>query len=142
MFIHSASGQVTEQDLSVTSPDDVKGGGDTHKVAELPQGGVVPEEGEELADPSLSHNYTTTKSEAMEMTCETAPAESSTKPEEEPYVEQVTLSSTLVWVEGALCGAGNPAGALIWVKGPFVEQAVLLSRLRGLMWSRQNSYLG
>lgn len=85
VFIHSASGQVTEQDVSVSCPNNATPTDGDHVVPE----GVDPPvegaaQGEELVDPSMSHNHTTTQSEVMEMTCETAP-----RYDDEPYVEQV-----------------------------------------------------
>ena len=109
MFIHSTSGLVTEQDTSVTLPDDHTPSNDhapsdnhtTTGANAAPDSTMIatetPPQGEEPIEPSLS---TTTRSEAMEMTCETT-----VKYDEEPYVEQV---STLVLVLGllSLCGAG------------------------------------
>lgn len=89
VFIHSASGQVTEQELP-QSPKEEKEESTNAETEqketaqkEPPPKGVV--QGEEPVDASLSHNYTTTKSEAMEMTCEP----STTKYDDEPYIEQV-----------------------------------------------------
>lgn len=90
VFVHSASGQVTEQDLA--TEEDVK------KTAEQEQPvGVVERVGvESVTEPSSSHEDTTTKSEdtttkysetSMDLTC----VGGASKYEEEPYVEQVSL---------------------------------------------------
>lgn len=82
VFVHSASGQVTEQDLA--TEEDVK------KTAEQEQPvGVVKRGGvESVTEPSSSHEDTTTKSEtSMDLTC----VGGASKYEEEPYVEQVSL---------------------------------------------------
>lgn len=99
VFVHSASGQVMEQDVSTTCPEALAGpeGAARHTsvssllLKELPES-VVAHEEEECVDPTLAHNFTTTKSEAMELTLEGGdcpPVEASSKFEEEPYIEQV-----------------------------------------------------
>lgn len=68
---------MTEQDICASQQE--SGNAETIQLREREEGVV---QGEELGD--VTHDYTTNKSEAMEMTLEP-----STKCDEDPYMEQV-----------------------------------------------------
>ena len=90
VFIHSTSGEITEQDVATTLPKE-------EERDSTPDNTCLSEEQEGLAsqgeehDPSGTglHNYTTTKSEAMDLTLEDAENTTNIEPTEETYIEQV-----------------------------------------------------
>ncbi len=92
VFIHSTSGQVTEQNLTTPSPEEPE--------TEENSGGVVlPSEEEGCGDPSHPHNHTNSKSVLMDLTLEPSSTtlDPTSKYEEEPYVEQVRIMCIVQW---------------------------------------------
>lgn len=93
-------------------------------VADTPLdcGGVA--EGEEPGDGTAAHNHTTTKSEAMDMTCETAP-----RYDEEPYMEQVgAVSSGWVWLVVGGCGRYGVSAGQWQVREVTTRKILLMAR--------------